>query len=1417
MAINSKDSDGTRRRKDFKQSVKGPLKSALKSAGKDLKTKLRDLSPEQRDLISRRLRGEADDTQARSGPTRVARGETRTVPLSFAQERLWFADRLAPGDPALNITGGLRLRGNLSLEALGESFNMLSRRHETLRATFSETEAGPVQTVHEPSPVRIDHHDLRHLDAAAREAKATDLYARETRTGFDLERDLPLRVILLQLEDQEHLLVVSMHHMASDGWSIGLALREIGAVYAAHIQGVAPNLPEPDIRYGDFTTWQREAASDGALEAGLAYWREQLADPPPVLELAGDREVSDGPLSERTLDGATLVIPLDGGRKAALEALGRAHDTTLFVVLLATFMVLLNRLSGGRDDIVVGTPVSDRTRVETEGIISLFLNTLAMRARVDDTMAFSDLVDEVRRAVLGGLEHMNIPFERVVQALVPERSASRHPLFGTFFNFTPKPIRSLDLPGLSVDYEPPPTTGAQFPLELYVTERGDGLDLELLYHRARYSPELMTAFLEQYDGLLRQVVAAPGAALSSLDLVTSRARELLANPEEAIEAARLPSVVDDIAARIAETPREIALEYGDTRIDYATFGGKVAAVASALNRLGVTSGNVVAVSGPRSPGVVIAMSAVLSVGGVLLTLAPDLPDERRATMAREAGADWLVHVGVAPELGLEHRIAVDILGELDPEEASPETLADWLRDHPGPVGALDVPAYAFFTSGSTGTPKGVLGNHGGLAHFLAWQRQTFGLGPGDRCAQLVGLSFDVVLRDIFLPLSSGATLVIPEALDIPAGPAVRTWLAAARISHLHSVPSVMQTWLSRDDPADKSGPVPSLRCVFSAGEALTATLVGALRRDLSPELEIVNLYGPTETTLAKCAYVVPMAPRPGVQPLGWPMPGAQVLVLRPDGRRCGIGEPGEIAIRTPYRSLGYFNAPDEQAKRFVTNPATGRADDPIYRTGDLGVIMANGQLEYRGRLDHQVKIAGIRVEPGEVAATLQACEAVEACAVVARATGQGDTALVGYVVAAPGFPENAGRLREYLRPRLPGAMIPGSFVFLPTLPFDSNHKLDRSRLPAPDDARIEPEAGYVAPRDGIELRLVRIWETLLDVRPIGVTDNFFDLGGHSLLALRLLGEIKRQLGLTLPLPALFERPTVEHLADTARRNTPVTGRLVPFWDAPHRLTLFLVHAGGGMLWNYSPLVRHLAASVPVQGLAARGLDGAEPPHDDLIEMAGDYIAEIRAAQPEGPYLLAGHSLGGVIAFEMARQLTEAGQRVALLALLDTAAPALANPRDSDGENDTQRLLDMVRAIEAFTGTNTGLDHAALRDRDGDAQVALVVEALRTNGALPPGESASLVTDLLRVGKAHVSARRAYRPSHSDVPITLFRARETELDAENLGWSDVAGPIDTHWVDGDHVTMLSEAHVAGLARLITDEIERVLDQAGQSDA
>jgi amino acid adenylation domain-containing protein len=1381
--------------KAAKETFREQAKAKAKTSGKQLKELLKGLSAEQRDLLMRKLKPQRKtDDLARYG-------HAVDAPLSFAQEREWFRYRLFP-DVAHNVSGAFRLDGPLSMEALSAACDGVLLRHDALRTTFDAPAGTPVQRIAPVSPLPINVIDL--ADVPDCDLVWRRHYAAEMTRPFNLTRDCLLRVTLLRLAAESHVLFLTLQHIVSDGWSIGVLIAEFSEIYSAYVQSREPALPPLPIQYADFAVWQRERMQGGALDEGLAYWGKQLQDPPRPLALEPDRIQHGVTAAERDHEGASCAIRIEPSLKRALEELSRVEGMTFFVTLLTAFLVLLMRCTGV-EDLLVGSPVSGRLRLETEPLIGLFLNTLALRARLGYHMTFREAMAVVRTTVLGALDHAEVPIERVVQDLGLDRSARVQPLFETVFNFVPATPRRIDLAGLRVHLEDAPGLIEEFSTQLFISECDGTLDLDLRYRKQRYTKARMAAFLDQYVTVLEQIARDSSSLIGRLDLTTPGSRMFLPDATRPLDQpAQLP-VPHLIAGWIARTPNAIAVQQGEEVVTFAQFGTAMAANADLLCERGLAPGDVVAVFGERSPGLIAAMAGTLLAGGVLLTLSPDLPEQRRRLMIAEAGARFLLNAGDS-KMDVDEVEVLSIDAHLRDAVAAEDDLARHLA-------VTHQRAYVFFTSGSTGTPKSVLGTHAGLAHWLAWQKETFDVGPHDRCGQLTGLSFDVVLRDVFLPLTSGATLVLPEPADTASGAGTLRWLERERISLLHTVPAVADLWL-RDTPAGIT--LRNLRRLFFAGEPLTATLIARWREAFPESGEIINIYGPTETTLAKCFYRVPANLRAGVQPLGTTLPQTQALVLTPENALCGIGEPGQIAIRTPFRTLGYRNAPEENRKRFIANPFRDDPDDIVYLTGDRGVYGADGLLEFRGRVDHQVKIRGVRVEPGEVAAALQDCPDVASCAVIARDDDGDGPVLVAYVVLEKNASEDVGRLQHFLSQRLPAAMVPNAFVFLDTLPLTANQKLDRDRLPAPSRLRATAAIRYVAPRDPTELQLVQIWEELLNVQPIGVTDRFFEVGGHSLLALRLLVEVEQRLGRRIPLPALFEEPTIEHLAAVLRRDVQKWPLMVMLRAGVQRQKLFLIHPGGGILWNYVHLVRHLSPEVPVYGIQARGLDGMSEPHESLEEMAADYIAEILRVQPEGPYLLAGHSFGGVIAFEMARQLHDSNERVGFLGLFDSVAPLVERPQQSMDErrDDALRLTQMAGTIARFLGMDNVVTFEDLCDLSTDEQIEHVVSALQRTRALLPGEEQKLLRNLLKVNKAHLRAHRAYQAAPVPIPITLFRAEsalaadypsagEELLRHESLGWSNLSTePVRVLRAAGSHVTMLSSGHAEALAQRLS---------------
>jgi amino acid adenylation domain-containing protein len=1043
------------------------------------------------------------------------------LPLSFAQELMSFLTALSPDRSLYNISRAVRLTGALNVRALHRALGAIVSRHEVLRTVVASSDGRVHQRVGPSAPPELPVTDLRSWPADEREAVARRLADEEAQCPFDLERGPVFRGRLLRLDRGEHVLVLTMHHVASDGWSVGVLLRELAALYGAFSRGEPSPLPPLPIQYADYAAWQRTGTYDALLRRQLAYWRDRLDGAPPVLELPADR-ARPAVASHR---GASEVVVIPAEATRALDALGRHEGVTRFTTLLAAFQLLLARLTA-RDDIVVGCPVAGRTRTELEGLIGCFVNMLPLRTDLSGDPTFRELLSRVQEVTLGAFANQELPFERMVQELHPERNPSRTPLVQVLFDMLNFDVPALALPGATAVLMDPWDMRAKFDLTVYVTEVGGAIEMRAVYAADLFEPRTIAHLLEQYLTLLAQIAAAPDAPIGSYSLVTPRSRPILPDPRAPLPEPELPVVTEMFAAQVRRAPERVAIEQGGRRCTYGELAARVDALVGALLARGVQRGDVLALTGPPSASRVAAMLAVLRCGGVMVPIDPQLPDRRKELMLREAGASCLLHVGgvdagegwrqeVVPAIEVDESTGLPTGAPLAMATPVEETLAALTPD---------TPAYVFFTSGSTGVPKGVIGTHKGASHFLAWQHATFGIEPSDRFAHLTSVSFDVVLRDVFQPLVSGATLCIPPR---PLGTdEVVSWLAAERITVVHIVPSLARAWL---DEAPPGASLPALRWVFHGGEPVLDTLVHRWRRAMPPSAGIVNLYGATETTMAKCFSVVAPEPTPGAQPVGAPLPQTQALVLAGTDRLCGVNEPGEIVMRTPFRTRGYINAPEEQRRRFVVNPFGDRPDDVLYRTGDGGRYRPDGSLMVLGRLDHQVKVRGVRVEPDEIGAALAQHPRVRACVVVGRGSGVQGTALVAYVVADRDEIGTAA-LRAYLADRLPLAMIPAAFVFLDHLPLTSNGKVDRHALPDPEPSRAESRAAYVAPRTAVEQVLATIWGKVLGVDGVGIHDDFFELGGHSLLAMQVMSRVRASLGLEVPLRTFFQTRSVAELA-----------------------------------------------------------------------------------------------------------------------------------------------------------------------------------------------------------------------------------------------------------------------------------------------
>lgn len=1297
-------------------------------------------------------------------------------PLSPMQHGMLFHSLSEPDSGVYFEQLSCELREDLNLEAFRAAWQLVMERQAILRTAFDwESLDEPVQVVLRGLALPLELQDWRHLPAGEQSERMQAALRSSQERGFDFGSPPLFRLALYRLAKDLHHFVWSHHHLLLDGWSMPLLFNEFFAAYQAFREGREPVLPRP-LPFGSYIAWlQRQD-----LARAEFFWRRELegytAPTPLALGRPAPGRVPASPYDDRELR-------LGPQPTAALQALAQQGRLTLNTLVQGAWALLLSRRSG-EEDVVFGAVVSGRPAdlPGVESMVGLFLNTVPVRVRVPAAEPFFTwaVALQERQAELRQFEHTPL-----VQVQSWSQVPRGTPLFESIVVFENYPLGASAGPR---DGQPRVTgirvqSRTSYPLTLVVNP-GAGVGLKLRYDGRRFDPGAVDELLRQLRAVLEQIAAGPQVALGSFSLVTPEARRLLPEPSAPLPERAVPSWLSRLREVCERLPDAAAVERGERRWSYRDLDGAAVALAGLL-----APGEVTAVLGTRSFGLIAAALAVLRSGGVLLLLDPALPAERRQVMTAQARAAQRIAVGETPA-GEEPWLIVD------PESGRAAAAGYGPARPDSPEPGPDDPAYIFFTSGTTGLPKGVLGCHKGLSHFLDWQRSAFEVGPGDRSAQLTAVSFDVVLRDLFLPLTSGATVCLPEEGLEVVSPAMPGWLQRSGITLLHTVPSLAEAWLGA---APLGISLHTLRCTFFAGEPLTAGLVGRWRADFGVMGDVVNLYGPTETTLAKLAYRVPPVPEPGVQPVGTPLPETQALVLAGDGRLCGVREPGEIVIRTPFRTLGYLDAAGEAAGRFVPNPFRSDPDDLVYRSGDSGFYREDGTLGILGRADEQVKIGGVRVEPAGIAALLREHPDLQAASVVVLEDVSGEKRLVAYVVPASGCEPAQEDLRAFARERLPGALVPSAFVTLDRIPLTPNGKLDRRALPLPRDARPALRTPYVMARDSVELALVKIWEEVLGVRPVGVKDGFFDLGGHSLRIIPLVSRIEKHFGRPLPVAALLEARNVERLAALLRREGPVTrSPLLTLQAEGPGPALFCVHPLGGSALCYQTLARHLGPEQPVYGLDALHLMGAERFYDSLEQMAAAYVDAMQTVQPRGPYLLAGWSFGGLVAFEMARQLTGNSDEVDLLALLDTRSPELERG---------DRSLDDFLILSELLGSDLGLTVEELAGLGLDAALRRVIELGKKRQVVPVDYDVDMARQVLEIVRANGSNIGSYSPAPFAGRITFFQAAD-EACPRSEGWRPLAGELEVVVIPGSHRRLIYDPYVQNLA----EQLRRVIEEA-----
>jgi surfactin family lipopeptide synthetase A len=1324
------------------------------------------------------------------------RDRTVACPLSPAQRRLWFLEQLNPGQVTYNEAEAVRLLGELNVDAMERGLNVIIARHEVLRTTIQVTDNDPVAVVHERWPLQIKKIDLTVLPPSKRQAEVERLLIEEPSHQYHLETEPGIRATLLRLGAREHVFILMMHHIICDWSSEGVLWRELAALYRAFLRGEQPALPHLTIQHGDYAAWQVKQNSEANFAEDLAFWEENLRGAPQLLELPVDRP---RPLTP-SYRGARHRFILNPILTKALRELGKRAQTSLFTVFAAALSALFHRYTA-KDDILLGIPIADRDRKEMQSLMGFLLHTQVLRTKPSAEMTFRELLARAQKAVLELYLHRAVPFDQVVRRIQPDRNLSYSPLFQVMLNWRDRDqlLSFIGLEGLTVESLLAESRTSKFDLLLFATDCGDEISLEMEYSTDLFEDARVVRMLGHYQTLLESVARDPDQQLARLPLLTRAERQqiLVEWNQTEIAYSRDRMLCELVEEQVNRTPDAVAAVFEDQNLTYRQLNDDADKLAQHLQDLGVGPNVLVGVYVERSLEMLVGLLGILKAGGAYVPLDPAYPSDRLAFMLEDCQPRALLTQKRLQKRLPAHQTQIICLDALLAQKTR-HRYRQQCRDacHPSDR------AYVLYTSGSTGKPKGVQISNRAFVNLLSAMRREPGMDAGDTLLAVTTLSFDIASLELFLPLISGARVIIAGGETAADGAQLSSLLKRCGATVMQATPATWQLLLAAGWIGSRG-----LK-ILCGGEAWPAGLADELLRRCK---SLWNMYGPTETTIWSSVARVE-SNKPVV--IGCPIANTTFYVLDEHQELVPVGVPGELYIGGDGIAEGYLNRPDLTAERFVSDPFSGKTEAKLYRTGDVVRRLSDGRIVFLHRIDQQVKIRGFRIELGEVESALKQHPGVARCVAIAREDVPGDKRLVAYIVPSdpnvvPAIPE----IRTFLKQTLPDYMIPAAFVVLEELPLTPNGKIDRKSLPLPglSLARSSPKREIVSPRTQLELELVKIWEQALGTKIASVRDNFFDLGGHSLLAVRMFAQIEKVFKTRLPLATLYEAPAIEDMARILSSGV-VSWRwspLVAIQTSGSRPPFFCFHGAGGNVLIYRNLAQYLGPDQPFYGLQSQGLDGSSPLLGKIEEMAALYVKEIRGIQPRGPYLLGGYCLGGVIAYEAAQQLQAAGEEVALLALFDTMNWHKAMLTSWD-----RRFLRFERLIFHAT-VLLKVDFAAKRKflkgkfHDLWNRIPVWRGMLLTRFKIRPVGGAPGSLALAQVWRANHRASSNYVPRPYPGVVTDFRpARQYRvLSKPDLKWDKLArGGQRIVVVPGYPAVMLIEPYVRDLAGMLVTCID-----------
>jgi amino acid adenylation domain-containing protein len=1319
---------------------------------------------------------------------------TEHIPLSFSQERLWFIDQLE-GSVQYHLPVVVRMRGQLDEDALKYALGGIVSRHEVLRAVILQQQGGEVyQHVLEDGDWRLDVVDepMGHHDSASLKKYIQDLVGRP----FDLSRDYKLRAHLIRMSKTDHILVLTLHHIASDRWSSAVLVKELVELYSSRIEGRDVILTDLPVQYSDYALWQRNYLTGEVLERNLSYWKKKLAGVE-VLILPTDFA---RPTIQSTR-GSTRSFRIDKDLSEQLEKLSQQQGTSLFMTLLAAFKVLMHRYCR-QTDICVGSQIAGRRQQEVEGLIGFFVNTLALRTDLGENPSFKQLLHRVKETTLEAYEHQDAPIEKVVESVVKGGDISRSPLFQVMFaleNNMRTEVKGRNLGNLVLQAESPEVQTSKYDITLLMSENMEGeLSGSMEYCNDLFEAETIERMVGHYKELLKAAAADPDQGIGELQMLTEKERQqLLFDFNDTITDYSKQSTLQELfEQQVLRTPDHIALIQGEQTMSYRQLNERSNRLARYLMDCGLSQADNIGILVTRGFDMMVSMYAILKAGGAYVPIDPEYPVDRQEYIVKQSGVTLIIADDDYPLKNLVGTERLVQIKNLSLDDYAPDNLG--ISTDPKQL------AYTIYTSGSTGRPKGVMIEHHSAVNLIQWVNSTFEVGPQDRLLFITSMCFDLSVYDIFGILSAGASLVIARQQEVQDVKQLQEMLQTYGITFWDSVPTTMDYLVRELETSHRAYSQPFLKTIFMSGDWIPVDLPERIKKYF-PNTQVISLGGATEGTVWSNYYPVTQPTSTWTSiPYGKPIQNNFFYILNEQLQPVPQGVTGDLFIGGVGVARGYANEPEKTNYSFIQDPFNSRAGGRMYRTGDLGRMLPDMNMQFMGRKDAQVKIRGFRVELEEIESVLKQSGLIRQAVVLARDDRDNKKRLVGYVVPNGSFDRQ--EVLTHLKSKLPDYMIPAAWVELDSLPLTSNGKIDKKALLEMDDMGQIKER-YVAPRTDLEMTLAEIWQDVLGLEKVGITDNFFELGGYSLNAVQIMTKIENKTGKKLPLAIFFKYPTIaQQVASSLVQNNAdsVWKALVPIKTTGSKMPLYIVHGDGLNVLNFHDLANYVDPEQPILGLQAIGLDGIQSPLDDISEIAKRYISEILEDNPNGPYAIGGYSFGGYVAIEMRKQLEVLGKEVKMVAMFDTNAQN-AEYANSPVQRISKKIRRQVPKFVWFSKLFVRRPKTTI-----NYQFSLLIKFLRNVGLVKTPEPTGIYVLFNKINEKHHYAFSKYRLEPFNGKLHLFKSRMRIYfvdDQKYLGWTKYAQKgVKVYDVPGDHETMFHLPHVKEFAQILQNALD-----------